>query len=62
MIIADVLDLDRGTIPIFMESGLHCLGCAMSSGETIAEAAIVHGIDADELINKLNEFFAAKEN
>lgn len=61
MIISDVLELDRGTIPIFMESGLHCLGCVMASGETIAEAAMVHGIDADMLIERLNKYFEAKE-
>lgn len=61
MIIADVLDLDRATVPIFMESGLHCLGCVMASGETIAEAAMVHGIDADALIDKLNAYFESKE-
>lgn len=62
MIISDILDLDRGTIPILLESGLHCLGCPMSSGESIAEAAIVHGIDADALIDRLNKYFASKEN
>lgn len=62
MIISDILDLDRGTIPILLESGLHCLGCPMSSGESIAEAAIVHSIDADALIDRLNKYFASKEN
>jgi len=33
---------------------MHCLGCPASQGETIAEACEVHGIDADELIEKLN--------
>lgn len=61
MIIAEVLDMDRGTIPLFMEAGLHCLGCVMASGETIAEAALVHGIDADELVSKLNQYFAEKD-
>ncbi len=61
MIIADVLELDRGTIPIFMESGLHCLGCIMASGESIAEASMVHGIDCDDLVDKLNQYFASKE-
>lgn len=61
MIIADVLDLDRGTIPIFMESGLHCLGCVMASGETIEEAAMVHGIDADELVSQLNAYFESQK-
>ncbi len=61
MIITDVLNLDRGTIPIFFRNGLHCLGCAMASLETIEEACAVHGLDCDALINELNEFFAAAE-
>lgn len=61
MIIGDVLNMDRGTVPIFMQHGLHCLGCAMASGETIEEACIVHGLDCDMLIDELNEYFSEKE-
>ncbi len=60
MIIADVLEMDRGTIPIFFKSGLHCLGCVMASGETIEEACMVHGLDCDQLISELNSYFATK--
>ncbi len=60
MVISDVLDLDRGTVPIFFKNGLHCLGCAMSSGETLEEACEVHGMDCDILIKELNDFFAQK--
>lgn len=60
MIISDVLNLDRGTVPIFFKNGLHCLGCAMSSGETIEEACGVHGIDCDQLLWELNTFFESK--
>lgn len=35
--------------------GMHCLGCVMAKGETIEEAASVHGIKADDLVNMLNE-------
>lgn len=59
-IIADVLNYDRALAPIFMQHGLHCLGCAAANNETIAEAAMVHGIDADQLINALNTFLASK--
>jgi hybrid cluster-associated redox disulfide protein len=62
MIIADVLEMDRGTIPIFFKSGLHCLGCVMASGETIEEACMVHGLDCDQLIGELNSFFASKSS
>jgi len=58
MIIADVLNMDRGTVPIFFKNGLHCLGCVMASGESIEEACAVHGIDADTLIAELNKHFA----
>jgi len=61
MYISDVLNLNQGTIPIFMQNGLHCLGCAMASGETIEEACAVHGLDCDTLISELNEFFALQE-
>jgi len=58
MIISDVLNMDQGTIPIFMQNGLHCLGCVMSSGETIEEACAVHGMDCEILMAELNDFFA----
>ena len=60
MIISDVLNMNRGTLPIFFKNGLHCLGCVMASGETIEEACMVHGIDCDNLITELNTFFAGQ--
>lgn len=58
MIIADVLMKDRALAPIFMSHGLHCLGYAAANMETIADAASVHGIDADALISDLNAYLA----
>ncbi len=55
-IIGEVLDYNRDTAQFFFEVGMHCLGCPVSRGETIAEACAVHGADADELIDKLNAF------
>jgi len=60
MTIAEVLAVDEGTAPIFMAFGMHCLGCPVSSGESVEAAAGVHGVDAEELVNKLNEFLADK--
>lgn len=54
-IIGDVLDMDRSTAPYFLEMGMHCLGCPSARGETIEQACMVHGVDADELVKKLNE-------
>lgn len=61
MIISDVLRLDKGTVPIFLNNGMHCLGCPSSSGESIEDACMVHGIDADKLVKELNEYFQKKE-
>ena len=60
MYIGDVLDMDEGTAPFFFEMGMHCLGCPSARGETIEEACMVHGIDCDALIKKINDYLAAK--
>ncbi|MDD3959529.1 MAG: DUF1858 domain-containing protein [Clostridiaceae bacterium] len=61
MIIAEVLNMNQGTVPIFLQNGLHCLGCAMASGETIEEACAVHNMNCDALVDELNQFFAQIE-
>jgi hybrid cluster-associated redox disulfide protein len=60
MIIGDVLRTDMDLAPILMNAGLHCLGCPSAQGETIEEAAQVHGIDADALIDSLNDYLGRK--
>ena len=42
-IIGDILDIDPGCAPLFLEIGMHCLGCPSARGETIAQACEVHG-------------------
>ncbi len=59
-VIGDVLDYDVETAEFFFAIGMHCLGCPASRGETIEEACAVHGTNADELVEKLNKFFASK--
>ncbi|MCH5298837.1 MAG: DUF1858 domain-containing protein [Ruminococcus sp.] len=54
-IIGDVLDAYPGTAAVFMSIGMHCLGCPASRGESIEEACMVHGVDADELIAEINK-------
>ncbi len=60
MIISDILKLDKGTVPILLNSGMHCLGCPSSSGESLEDACSIHGIDADELVKELNEYLDKK--
>ena len=59
MSIGEVLRINRYTAPIFMQFGMHCLGCPHATAESIADASAVHGIDADELVAALNSFLAA---
>ncbi|MDD6174975.1 MAG: DUF1858 domain-containing protein [Acutalibacteraceae bacterium] len=59
-IIGDILDLDSTTAPFFFEMGMHCLGCPSARGETLEQACMVHGVDADELVKKINEHMAGK--
>ena len=54
-IIGDILDIAPETTPLFLSIGMHCLGCPSSRGETVEEACMVHGVDADELLVELNK-------
>ncbi len=54
-LIADCLEMNPNAAEILMGAGMHCFGCALAHGETIAEAVAVHGNDLDELLKKLNE-------
>lgn len=55
MAIGDIVRRYPQTVNIFMESGLHCVGCAVASFETIEEGAKAHGIDLKKLIRDLNK-------
>ena len=57
-IIGDILDIAPDTAPIFLSIGMHCLGCPSSRGETVEQACMVHGVDVDVLLDKLNQSIA----
>lgn len=59
-IIGDILDIDKTTAPFFLEMGMHCLGCPSSRGETLEQACMVHGVNPNELIAKLNAHIFGK--
>lgn len=60
-IIGDILDAEPDTAQFFFEIGMHCLGCPHSRGESVEDACMVHGTDADALVKKINDFLAAKK-
>ena len=57
--IGEMLRLKPQAAPVLMEMGMHCLGCPSAQMETLEEAAMVHGIDPDLLIEKINAFLNA---
>ena len=59
--IGELLRMDTGVVPILMAAGMHCLGCPASQAESIGDAADVHGLDPEELVDKINEYLASKE-
>ena len=53
-IIVDALDINQKAGEILMKYGMHCLGCAIAHGETVGEAAEVHGADLEKMLDELN--------
>ena len=59
--IGELLQIDTNIAPILFGIGMHCLGCPASQMETIEEAAMVHGINPQDLVDEINKFLV-KEN
>lgn len=51
--IGEMLQMNPAVAPILMEAGMHCLGCPSAQAESLEEAAMVHGIDINELMSKI---------
>ena len=54
--IGEAIQIDAGIIPILMSAGMHCVGCPSSAGETIEEAAMVHGLDCEALMEDIKHW------
>lgn len=54
MTIGEMLRTNPAVAPVLLEAGMHCLGCPSAQAESLEEAAMVHGIDINELMEKLN--------
>ena len=59
MTIGQLIDAHPDVAPILFQVGMHCLGCPSAQAETLAEAAMVHGLDADLLVEKINAYLNA---
>lgn len=61
VLIGELLRMDIGIAPILMAAGMHCVGCPSAQMESLAEAAEVHMMDCDKLVDTINEYLANKE-
>jgi len=59
-LIGELLQIDEDIAPILMGIGMHCLGCPASQMESLEEAAAVHGINPDDLVDEINNFLDSK--
>ncbi|NLY19870.1 MAG: hydroxylamine reductase [Tissierellia bacterium] len=55
ILIGDLIRKYPESIPVLMEMGMGCLGCPSSQVESIGEAAIVHGVDVNIIIAKIED-------
>lgn len=53
MTIGEILRVNPAVAPVLLEIGMHCLGCPSAQNETLEEAAMVHGIEIDDLMNRI---------
>ena len=57
----EMLQYDMGIAYVLMEAGMHCVGCPSSIGESVEEACMVHGLNADEGMANIQEYLNAKK-
>ena len=58
MLIGELVHMDELIPQMLIAAGMHCLGCPSSQAESLEEACMVHGIDCDDLVSKMNEILA----
>lgn len=55
MIIGKLLDRHNEVSKIFLDMGMHCLSCPTARQETIKEACEVHGVDVNDIMEKIKK-------
>ena len=58
-IVAEVMMKAPQTQPLFLNIGMHCLGCAFATGESVEQACMAHGVEVEPFVKEVNEFIAA---
>ena len=60
-LIGEMLQMDMGIAAILMAAGMHCVGCPSSAMESLEEACMVHGMGADQVLKRVNDYLANKD-
>ncbi|MCR1950890.1 MULTISPECIES: DUF1858 domain-containing protein [unclassified Clostridium] len=55
MTIGEVIKVKENAPQILMDFGMGCVGCPSAQAETIEDAAKVHGLDLESLLEALNK-------
>ncbi len=58
MIVSDILAINPDFYYVLIDMGMHCLGCPASQMESLEDAAYVHGLDPDSVVEQLNAMMA----
>ena len=57
-LISEIVENAPQAMPVFQSIGMHCMGCALASGENLEQACFAHGVDPDEFLSYLEAFLA----
>ena len=57
----EMLSYDRGIGMVLMQCGMHCVGCPSSIHESLEQACMVHGLDSDEVMSKIDAYLAEQK-
>ena len=61
MVIGELLRMDPEMAGVLVAGGMHCVGCPSAQAETLEEAALVHGIEPDVLVARVNAFVESRQ-
>jgi len=60
-IIGEIVEKAPETMPLFQAIGMHCMGCALASGENVEQACAAHGVDVEKFVDGVNRFLQSKQ-
>lgn len=61
MTMGQILGVDPDIAFVLMASGMHCVGCPSSIGESLEDACMVHGLNSDEVLESIRSFLREKK-